>query len=163
MGTYEIGGRKWTFRCHWQISRQKWINLKSINIRPIIIIKQIQNMNLMLNMKDVNKILAKTHFKCKKVRKKTYFLQVWWALASCIFISYCCLCQCQAVCYYYLPVPTKYHWNIFFQKKCSSKYVVKNARNVTQFVWQPFSIGFQGFVKQKDLNIYTRILDIMKQ
>jgi hypothetical protein len=30
-------------------------------------------------------------------------------------------------------------------------------------VWQPFSIGFQGFVKQKDLNIYTRILDIMKQ
>ena len=24
------------------------------------------NMNLMLNMKDINKILAKTHFKCKK-------------------------------------------------------------------------------------------------
>ena len=23
-------------------------------------------MNLMLNMKDINKILAKTHFKCKK-------------------------------------------------------------------------------------------------
>jgi hypothetical protein len=145
-------------------------------------------MNLMLNMKDVNKILAKTHFKCKESEKKNiflpkhvslsclhfslmfskgevkspYFLQVWWALAPCIFISYCCLSQCQAVCYYYLPVPTKYHWNIFFQKKCSSKYVVKNARNVTQFVWQPFSIGFQGFVKEKDLNIYTRILDIMK-
>jgi hypothetical protein len=33
------------------------------------------------------------------------------------------------------------------RKKCSSKYVVKNARNVTQFVWQPFSIEFQGFVK----------------
>ena len=48
-----------------------------------------------------------------------------------------------------------------FQKKCSSKYVVKNARNVTQFVWQPFSIEFQGFVK-KNINIYTRILDIMK-
>ena len=32
---------------------------KSINIRSIIIIKQIQNMNLMLNMKDINKILAK--------------------------------------------------------------------------------------------------------
>ena len=27
--------------------------------------KQIQNMNVMLNMKDINKILAKTHFKCK--------------------------------------------------------------------------------------------------
>jgi hypothetical protein len=41
---------------------------------------------------------------------------------SCIYvvkyacISYCCLCQCQAVCYYYMPVPTKYHWNISFQK-----------------------------------------------
>ena len=32
---------------------------KSINIRSIIIIKQIQNMNLMLNMKDINKILVK--------------------------------------------------------------------------------------------------------
>jgi hypothetical protein len=29
-------------------------------------------------------------------------------------------------------------------------------------VWQPFSIEFQGFVKQKELNIYTKILDIMK-
>jgi hypothetical protein len=46
------------------------LNLKSINIRLIIIIKQIQNMNLMLNMKDVNKILAKTHFKCKKSETK---------------------------------------------------------------------------------------------
>jgi hypothetical protein len=36
---------------------------------------------------------------------------------------------------------------LFPEKKCSSKYVVKNARNVTQFVWQPFSIEFQGFVK----------------
>jgi hypothetical protein len=81
--------------------------------------------------------------------KSPYFLQVWWALAPCIFISYCCLCQCQAVCYYYMPVPTKYHWNISFQKKCSSKYVVQNARNVTQFVWQPFSIELQGFVKKK--------------
>jgi hypothetical protein len=26
-------------------------------------------MNLMLNMKDINKILAKTHFKCKKKKK----------------------------------------------------------------------------------------------
>ena len=31
------------------------LNLKSINIRSIIIIKQIQNMNLMLNMKDISK------------------------------------------------------------------------------------------------------------
>jgi hypothetical protein len=52
------------------------------------------------------------------------------------------------VCYYYMPMPTTYHWNISFQNKCSSKYVVKNARNVTQFVWQPFSIEFQGFVKK---------------
>ena len=66
-----------------------------------------------------------------------------------IFISYCCLCQCQAVCYYYMPVSTKYHWNISFPKFFSSKYVVKNARKVTQFVWQTFSIEFQGFVKKK--------------
>ena len=39
--------------------KAKSINLKSINIRSIIIIKQIQNMNLMLNMKDISKILAK--------------------------------------------------------------------------------------------------------
>ena len=32
-------------------------------------------MNLMLNMKDINKILTKTHFKCKKKGKKTTFLQ----------------------------------------------------------------------------------------
>ena len=31
MGTLEIGGRNRTFRCHWQISRQKWINLKINN------------------------------------------------------------------------------------------------------------------------------------
>jgi hypothetical protein len=33
----------------------------------------------------------------------------------------------------------------FFPEKM---YVVKNARNVTQFVLQPFSIEFQGFVKK---------------
>ena len=35
-------------------------------------------MNLLLNMKDINKILAKTHFKCKykkKCEKKNIFLQ----------------------------------------------------------------------------------------
>jgi hypothetical protein len=35
-------------------------------------------------------------------------------------------------------VSTKYHWNISFQKKLPSKYVVKNARSVTNFVWQLF-------------------------
>jgi hypothetical protein len=35
------------------------------------------------------------------------------------------------VCYYYMLVPTTYHWNISFQKQLSSKYVVKN-------VWQTF-------------------------
>jgi hypothetical protein len=126
----------------------------------------------MLNMKDINKILAKTHFKCKKSEKNIflwkhvslsclhfslmfsegevkspYFLQV---RLPCIAISYCCLCQCQEVCNYYMSVSTKYHWNISFQKKCSSKYVVKTVRNVTQFVWQHFSIQFQGFVKKKN-------------
>jgi len=48
-----------------QISRQNEKNLKSTYIRSIIIIIQIQNMNIKLNMKDINKILAKAHFKCK--------------------------------------------------------------------------------------------------
>ena len=48
------------------ISRKNDENLKSINIRSIlIIIIQMQNMNIKLNMKDINKILAKAHFKCK--------------------------------------------------------------------------------------------------
>jgi hypothetical protein len=52
------------------------------------------------------------------------------------------------VCYYYMLMPTKYHWNISFQKKLPSKYVVKNARSETHFVWQKlFSNDFQGFVK----------------
>jgi hypothetical protein len=85
-----------------------------------------------------------------QVKKKwLLFLLPFHSYAPCIFISYCCVCHCQAVCYYYMPVPTKYHWNISFQNFFSSKYVVKNARNVTQFVWQTFSIEFQGFVKKK--------------
>jgi hypothetical protein len=46
------------------------------NLKSIMIIKQIQNMNLKLNMKDINKILAKAHFKSKykqKCEKKTHF------------------------------------------------------------------------------------------
>jgi hypothetical protein len=60
----------------------------------------------------------------------------------CIFISYCYLCQCQAVCYYYIPVPTKYHWNISFQKKvhrstfvCCQKCQKCNTICVTTFFY----------------------------
>jgi hypothetical protein len=88
------------------------------HIRPIIIIKQIQNMNLMLNMKDVNKILAKTHFKCKKVRKKTYFLQVWWALAPCIFIN----------CVTFLAFLTTYFDEHCFWKKIFQWYFVGTGK-----------------------------------
>jgi hypothetical protein len=35
-------------------------------------------------------------------------------------------------------VSTKYHWNISFKNKLPWKYVVKNARSVTHFVWQTF-------------------------
>ena len=56
------------------------------------------------------------------------------------------------VCYYYMHVSTKYHWNISFQKKLPLKYVVKKAKSVTHFVWQ---------INKKILNIYTRILDII--
>jgi hypothetical protein len=30
---------------------------------------QVQNMNLKLNVKDINKILARVHFKCKFILK----------------------------------------------------------------------------------------------
>jgi hypothetical protein len=40
--------------------------------------------------------------------------------------------------YYHMLVFTKYHWNISFQKEFPVKYVVKNARSVTHFVWQTF-------------------------
>jgi hypothetical protein len=72
-----------------QISRQNEKNIKSINIRLIIIIiVQIQNMKIKLNMKDINKILAKAHFKSLSSLhfslmfsegevKSPYFSQVW--------------------------------------------------------------------------------------
>jgi hypothetical protein len=46
----------------------KRIKSKITNIRSIAII-QVRNMNLNLNMKDINKIFAKAHFKCK-IKKK---------------------------------------------------------------------------------------------
>jgi hypothetical protein len=50
-----------------------------------------------------------------------------------------------------MPVPTKYHWNISFQKKCSSKYVVKNVRNVTpdNLCDNLFLLNFKGLSKKK--------------
>jgi hypothetical protein len=49
------------------------------------------------------------------------------------------------VCYYYMLLPTRYHWNISFQNKLPSKYVAKNARSVTHFVWQTFlPMNFKG-------------------
>ena len=71
-------------------------------------------------------------------KKLLFFLLPFHSCAPCICISYCCLCQCQAVCYYYMPVSTKYHWNISFQKKCSSKYVCQKCNTIrvtTFFYW----------------------------
>ena len=50
-----------------------------------------------------------------------------------------------------------------FPEKISSKYVVKNARNVTQFVWQPFSIEFQGFVIKKYIHQHLRYYETIEQ
>jgi hypothetical protein len=67
-GTMEIGeGNKHLDVIH--ISRQNEKNLKSTNIRSIIITIQIQSMNIKLNIKDINKILAKAHFKGKYLKK----------------------------------------------------------------------------------------------
>ena len=63
-GTMEIGeGNKHLDVIHisLQISRENEKNLKSTNIRSIIIIIQIQSMNIKLNIKDINKILPKAN------------------------------------------------------------------------------------------------------
>jgi hypothetical protein len=82
-GTMEIGeGNEHLEVIHisLQISRQNEQNLKSTNIRSIIILIQIQNMNIKLNMKDINKILALAHFKCKffffNTAKKAHFCEI---------------------------------------------------------------------------------------
>ena len=92
--------------------------------------------------------------------KSPYFLQMWWA--PCIFISYCCLCQCQAVCYYYMPVPTKYHWNISFQKKMFIEVCCQKCQKCNTICVTTFFYWISRVCKKKELNIYTRILDIMK-
>ena len=71
-GTMEIGeGNEHLDVIHisLQISRENEKNLKSTNIRSIIIIIQIQSMNIKLNIKDINKILPKAHFKGKYLKK----------------------------------------------------------------------------------------------
>ena len=140
-------------------------------------------MNLMLNMKDIYKILATTHFKCKKSKKKNtflqkhvslsclhfslmfsegevkspYFLQVWWALGSLYFYILLLLMPVSgSVLLLYAGAHNIIELSLS-RKKCSSKYVVKNARNVTQFVWQPFSIEFQGFVKKRIKYIHQNL------
>ena len=66
----EIGeGKKYLDVIHisLQISMQNEKNRKPTNKRSIIIIIQI--MNIKLDMKDINKILSKAHFKCKYFKK----------------------------------------------------------------------------------------------
>ena len=62
------------------------------------------------------------------------------------------------VCYYYMLVPTKYHWNIYFQKKMPSKYVVKNTRtrSARHFVWQTFFHWISRFCQIKNIK-YSRV------
>ena len=51
-------------------------NLKSTNIRSTTKM-QVEHMNVKLNMKDINKISAKEHFKCifSMIRRKSKFLR----------------------------------------------------------------------------------------
>ena len=81
---------------------------------------------------------------------------------ACIFISYCCLCQCQAMCYYYMPAPTKYHWNISFQKKMFIEVCCQKCQKCNTICVTTFFYWISRVCKKKELNIYTRILDIMK-
>ena len=68
-------------------------NLKSTNIRSTTII-QVQNINLKLNMKDINKILTKEHFKCyffKWCEETTHFcgnMSLWSCSKSCLHFSF---------------------------------------------------------------------------
>ena len=67
------------------------------------------------------------------------------------------------VCYFYVLVPTTYHW-----KKLPSKYVVKNARSVTHFVWQTFfPLNFKGLSNKnikyihQNLRYYETIIQLL--
>ena len=52
------------------------------------------------------------------------------------------------VCYYYMLMPTKYHWNISFQKTLPSKYIWLKMPGVKHILCDKlFSNEFQGFVK----------------
>ena len=84
-------------------------------------------------------------------KKWLLFLLPFHSCAPCIFISYCCLCQYQAVCYYYMPVPTKYHWNISFQNKLFIEMCFQKCQKCNTIC-----------VTKNKLNICTIILDIMK-
>ena len=70
-----------------------------------------------------------------QLNKWLLFLLPFHSCVPCIFISYCCLCQCQVVCYYYLVVSTKYHWNIFFIEVCCQKCQKCNTICVTTFFY----------------------------
>ena len=64
-------------------------NLKSTNIRSTTIM-QVEHMNVKLNMKDINKISAKEHFKCifLMIRRKSTFLRKCVSMKlSCIYFS----------------------------------------------------------------------------
>ena len=69
-------------KCLWQKWIKSKINKYKINNDNK---KQIQNMNLMLNMKDINKILAKVHFKCKYKQEK-----IWIIIPLSVFINMIC-------------------------------------------------------------------------
>ena len=45
-----------------------------------------------------------------------------------------------------------------FPEKCSSKYVVKNARNVTQFVWQTFFYWISRVCQKKFKYIHQNLI-----
>jgi len=82
--------------------------------------------------------------------------------APCIFISYCCLCQCVIIICRWPQnfIERSLSRIFFFIEICCQKWQKCNTISVTTFFYW-ISIEFQGFVKIK-INIYTRILDIMK-
>jgi hypothetical protein len=109
-----------------------------------------------------------------QLKRWLLFLLPFHSCALCIFISYCCLCQCQAVCYYYMPVPNLlysfiiskilvYIFNFFFltnpwnsiEKGCHTNWVTFLAFLTTYFdehfcwkeIFQWYFVGFESELK----------------
>ena len=141
-------------------------------------------MNLMLNMKDINKILGKTHFKCKKKVKKTHIFaktcpsvmpsllpHVLWGRSQ-VSLFFCkCGEPWLLVFLYLIAAYASVRQCAIIICRCpqniieiflSRKNVHRKCQKCITIYVTTFFYWISRVCKKKELNIYTRILDIRK-